>query len=355
MPKSLLNNRLVNITAGLLLVCVLGWLLVIGRDILIPLIIAIVIWYVLDTVARYFQSISLGGFHVPRVLAVLLALAISILLVLLAMDMIATNARSLAQDAPSYQLRIEAKINHILGVFAPDVKLNMSRFNDLFNLEKLVSWVVSAVSGFLGIASLVIIYIIFIVSEQAAIPKKITALFTDTEQRDQVNATLDRLDKNIRTYLTVKTFVSLLTGVLCYIVLALFDVNYPAFWGFIAFLLNYIPTIGSLISVIFPALLSLVQFDSYLPFFGVSIVLTMVQFSIGNILEPYLMGSRLNLSGLVIILALAVWGAIWGITGMILSVPIMVIIMLLLSSMPSTRPIAILLSSNGVIDEENNN
>ncbi|SKA68818.1 Predicted PurR-regulated permease PerM [Thiothrix eikelboomii] len=351
MPQGLLNNRLVNITAGLFLICILGWLLVIGRDILIPLIIAIVIWYVLDTVARYFQSISFGGFHVPRMIAVLLALAISILLMLFVMDMIATNALALAKDAPSYQLRIEAKINYMLSLFSSDMKLDMSRFNDLFNLERLVSWVVSAVSGFLGIASLVVIYIIFIVSEQAALPKKIIALFTDPQQRTRVNTTLDRLDESIRTYLTVKTFVSILTGVLCYTVLSIFDVNYPAFWGFITFLLNYIPTIGSLIAVVFPALLSLVQFDSYLPFLGVTIVLTTIQFSIGNILEPYLMGSKLNLSGLVIILALAVWGAIWGITGMILSVPIMVIIMLLLSASPTTRPIAILLSSNGAVED----
>lgn len=351
MSKGLLNNGLVNIAAGSLLICILGWLLVVGRDILIPLIIAVVIWYVLDTVARYFQSISFGGFHVPRMVAVLLALAISILLMLFIMDMIATNAMALAKDAPSYQLRIEAKVNHVLSIFSSDMKLDMSRFNDLFNLERLVSWVVSAVSGFLGIASLVVIYIIFIVSEQAVLPNKIIALFTDPQQRTRVNSTLDRLDESIRTYLTVKTFVSILTGVLCYIVLAIFDVNYPAFWGFVTFLLNYIPTIGSLIAVVFPALLSLVQFDSYLPFLGVTVVLTTIQFSIGNILEPYLMGNKLNLSGLVIILALAVWGAIWGITGMILSVPIMVIIMLLLSTSPTTRPIAILLSNNGAIED----
>lgn len=351
MPEGFLNNRLLNITAGFLLVCIVGWLLVIGRDILIPFIIAIVIWYVLDTVARYFQHISFGGFHIPRVVAVLLALGITILLVLFITDMIANNAVALAKDAPLYQQRIEGKVNGMLSLFGSSVHLDMSRFNDLFNLQKLVSWVVGAVSGFLGIASLVVIYIIFIVSEQAALPKKIMALFPDSVKRTQVNKNLTRLDENIRTYLTVKTFVSALTGILCYLVLLLFDVNYPAFWGFVTFLLNFIPVIGSLVSVIFPALLSLVQFDSYLPFLGVSVVLTTIQFGVGNILEPTLMGNKLNLSGLVIIIALAVWGAIWGITGMILSVPIMVIIMLMLSTNPTTRPLAIMMSSNGAIDE----
>ena len=91
-----------------------------------------------------------------------------------------------------------------------------------------------------------------------------------------------------------------------------------------------------------------------MPFLGVTIVLTTIQFSIGNIIEPYLMGTKLNLSGLVIILALAVWGALWGITGMILSVPLMVIVMLILSAYPATRPIAILLSSNGELEDYGN-
>lgn len=162
MPEGLLNNRLVNVVAGLLLVCLLGWLFYIGRNILIPFVIAVVIWYVLDTIARYFQTISMGGFHVPRVVAVLLALALSILLVVFITDMIATNAVALAGDAPVYQQRIEAKVNHILNLFAPGMNLDMSKFNDLFNLQKLVEWVVSAVSGFIGIAAVVIIYIIFI-------------------------------------------------------------------------------------------------------------------------------------------------------------------------------------------------
>lgn len=351
MLEKLLNYRLINITAAIISVYIIGWLLVLGRDILIPLIIAIVIWYVLDTVARYLQGISLAGFHIPRVLAILLSLAIFTLIVLFSTDMIATNAVALAKDAPTYQQSIEIKLNHILSLIVPGVHLDMNHFNDLFNLQKLVGWVVSAVSGMISIASLVLIYIIFIVYEQAVIPYKIKALFPESEKNTRVHRTLSLLDENIRTYLTVKTFVSALTGILCYIVLVLFDVNYPAFWGFVTFLLNYIPTIGSLIAVIFPALLSLVQFESYVPFLGVTVVLTTIQFSIGNILEPYLMGNKLNLSGLVIIVALAVWGSIWGITGMILSVPIMVVIMLMLSTNPTTRPIAVLLSSNGALEE----
>ncbi len=115
-------------------------------------------------------------------------------------------------------------------------------------------------------------------------------------------------------------------------------------------MLNYIPTIGSLIGVVFPALLTLVQFAALGPFLVVTIGLGLTQFVFGNVLEPRMMGKSLNLSPLIVIVSLAVWGSIWGVTGMFLCVPITVVMMIVLAGFPQTRPIAILLSATGRID-----
>lgn len=115
------------------------------------------------------------------------------------------------------------------------------------------------------------------------------------------------------------------------------------------FLFNYIPTIGSMLAVAFPAALALVQFDTSSEFFLVVLLLGGLQFLIGNVLEPKLMGSSLNLSGLVILISLAFWGSIWGITGMVLSVPMTVVILIVCSHFSSTLAIAILLYSEGEI------
>lgn len=341
-----INKRLLNATLLLVMTMLVGWLLYVGSSVLIPLVIASVLWFVIDTMARVFQN-GFGRFHLPRLPAMLLSLLVVLLFGIMTFDMVASNVALLTQDSALYQERIEGKLNQLAHIVSPDMTISLDSFGKLFNLQELVRWAANMIRGFFGIAVLVFIYIIFLASEQRNLPAKLLALFPDKRNHAQALALLQRISQNIRTYLGIKTLVSVLTGLLSYLTLTLFGVDFPAFWGFLIFLLNYIPNIGSLLGVIFPAVLTLVQFESFWPFVWVSLSLTSIQFAIGNLLEPYLMGDKLNLSGLVIILSLAVWGSLWGITGMILSVPIMVILMIILGSYEQTRPLAILMSSNG--------
>ncbi|WP_419603984.1 AI-2E family transporter [Thiolapillus sp.] len=141
--------------------------------------------------------------------------------------------------------------------------------------------------------------------------------------------------------------VSALTGIISYIILLWVGVDYVPFWALLIFMLNYIPTIGSMVAVLLPTTLALVQFDTFGPFVTLLVSLGTVQVLIGNVLEPWLMGSSLNLSPLVVILALSLWGQMWGVTGMFLSVPITVISMIVLANFPQTRAIAVAMSENG--------
>ena len=115
--------------------------------------------------------------------------------------------------------------------------------------------------------------------------------------------------------------------------------------------MNFIPTIGSLIGTIFPAFFSLIQFGELTPFLIVLITVGVIQIIVGNFIEPKLFGKSLNVSPLITILSLAIWGTIWGITGMILSVPITVIMIIVFSQFEKTKKIAIILSENGEVDE----
>ncbi|MEZ5478657.1 MAG: AI-2E family transporter [Thiolinea sp.] len=341
-----LNTRLFNATLLLTIVTLTGWMLYVGRAILIPLVIAAVLWFVIDTMAHVFQH-GWGLFRLSRAWAMLLALLIVALCCVMTFNLVAANVALLSQDAALYQVRIEAKLNQLAHVISPGMKISLDGFDNLFNLQKLVRWAANLVRGFFGMAILVFIYIIFLAAEQQNLPAKLLALFPEKDRQQHAQEILQRINQNIRAYLGIKTLVSLLTGLLTYLVLIGFGVDFPAFWGFLVFLLNYIPNLGSMLGVMFPALLALVQFETYWPFVWISLSLTSIQFIIGNLVEPRLMGNRLNLSGLVIILSLAVWGSLWGITGMILSVPIMVILMIILSMYEQTRPLAILMSSNG--------
>ena len=155
----------------------------------------------------------------------------------------------------------------------------------------------------------------------------------------------------IQSFIWLKTIL-VATALISYLVLRLVGVDFAGFWAFIIFILNYIPTIGAIIATILPCLLTLVQFESLTPFLIVTCTLISIHFIIGNIIEPKLIGRSINLSGLVILLSLAVWGHIWGIAGLFLSIPITVIASLILANFPKTRFISVLLSENGEIYED---
>ncbi len=141
----------------------------------------------------------------------------------------------------------------------------------------------------------------------------------------------------------------MLTSATSYAVLKTIGVDFAETWALIIFLLNYIPSIGAIIGVVFPALLALIQFDTFWQFLLITALLAGTQLIIGNILEPSLMGRTLNLSPFVVIASLAFWAMIWGIVGAFLSVPLTTALIIVCSHIPSLRWVAILLSADGRI------
>ena len=156
-------------------------------------------------------------------------------------------------------------------------------------------------------------------------------------------------------YLWVQTALSIITTALTYVTLLAVGLDNALFWAFVIFVLNYIPTIGSIVAAILPALFAIAQptWPSWMPtdpMWSALIVFLAVsvwQFAIGNFMGPRMTGSSLNISALVVLLSLAVWGALWGLTGMFLSAPLTVLIMIVLAQIPGARWIAILLSEDG--------
>jgi AI-2 transport protein TqsA len=164
---------------------------------------------------------------------------------------------------------------------------------------------------------------------------------------------MQKINLEIKIYLRIKTFVSFLTAILSWIVLKIIGVDFAEFWALLIFVLNYIPTIGSIIAVLFPISFTFIQFSPSLSQFAiVAVLLITIQFVIGNILDPYLSGQSLNLSPFVVFLSLGLWGKIWGPLGMFLCVPLTVIISIILAKFSQTRPIAVLLSGNGKVDRD---
>ena len=207
----------------------------------------------------------------------------------------------------------------------------------------------AALGTFVDFASnvvVVLVYLVFLLIEQAGFGRRIASAF-DPVRSDRILAVVARINASITEYLAVMTLLSLLTGLLTTAVLLAFGVAYAVLWGIVTYLANYIPYLGSLVAITLPVLLALVQFDSPLPALGVLILLVAINNIIGFVVQPLLAGRRLDLSPLVILMALAFGGAVWGVVGMILAVPLAVVVKTVLENIAETRPIAGLMANAG--------
>ena len=218
------------------------------------------------------------------------------------------------------------------------------------DIQSYIGTVVNSLSSIVGNFALIVIYVIFLLIEESYIPDKIEKIFKNADRKGTMQDILRHIGQSINSYFTVKTSMSLLTGFMSYIILVLFDLDFAILWAFLIFLFNYIPYIGSLVATLLPAFFALFQFASFWPFLWILLAVESVQILVGNYIEPKVMGKTLNLSPLIVIIALSFWGAIWGIVGMILSVPIVSVLVIVMAHFPATRNIAIFFSEQGNIE-----
>jgi predicted PurR-regulated permease PerM len=328
-----------------------GFVLFIGKDLLIPLVVATMVWYLVNILNDAFGALRLGGRRISRSLCFLLSLATIASFAFFFINLMTANIADFIAVAPSYQLKFQYAVRKIFSYLPIDEPPSLMQLLASVDARALLSRTAMALTGAAGNTSIIIIYALFLFLEQKSFKAKFNALFVNRRQRVWLIKIIRHINADIRTYIGIKTLASLVTALASYVIMAILDLDFAIFWAILIFVLNYIPTIGSIIATLFPALLALVQFDSLVPFVVIGGGITSLQFLIGNILEPRFMGNRLNLSPLIILLSLALWGSLWGITGMFLSVPLTAIAMIIFSHFPQTRAIAIVLSRNGIITE----
>jgi predicted PurR-regulated permease PerM len=203
------------------------------------------------------------------------------------------------------------------------------------------------VSSIVSSVIIVLLYVAFLLIEQRAFSDKINRVSSDPRHVAYIRRVITHINARIGTYLALKTLVSLVQGLICWGILALFGVEFATFWAVLIGLLNYIPYIGSFLGVVLPVAFALVQFADLNVVLALLLALSAAQFVIGFFLDPYLMGNSLNLSPFVILVSLAVWSALWGIAGAFLAVPMTACMALVFAEFEGTRPIAVLLSKNG--------
>lgn len=282
---------------------------------------------------------------VPKVIALVLILLAILVAGLLFGALIGPSLNDFLRSLPDYQEELTTHItSFIRWLREKGVNIPAAEVPRILNpgwVMNLAGGIFSALSSVLTHAFLLLITVVFILMEAADLPKKLRIVLKNPERS---LSTIEKFSQEAKRYLVIKTAISAATGLLIWLWLLILGVDYPVLWGTLAFLLNYVPNIGSIIAALPAVFLALVQL-------GVgSALLTVLGFSvvnivIGNILEPKLMGRRLSLSTLVVFLSMVFWGWVLGPIGMILSVPMTSLVKIALGSHEETRGIAIMLGS----------
>jgi AI-2 transport protein TqsA len=324
-------------------------ILIYGKSILIPLVFALLLWFLVRKINAGLDKVKFMREKFPSWLKTLITSTLMFLLLAFVSNALSANIIHIANSYSKYQTNINTvtlELNRIFNIDAMDFIKNQSGTLDY---GKILGSVFNTISDMLGNAFMILLYTVFIFLEESHFGNKLSAVFTDEKQYANVTDILSKIHKSIADYIGLKTLMSLITGTASYFVLLLIGIDSPLFWASLIFALNYIPTIGSLIATLFPAVFALLQFGEITPSLIILVGVGAIQVLVGNLLEPRLMGNSLNMSPLITIIALSFWGAIWGITGMILSIPITVIIVIICAQFEESKSVAILLSANGKV------
>jgi AI-2 transport protein TqsA len=330
-----------NLLLTLIAVLIAGVILRLARSVFIPVLIAAFLAYFMDPLVALLRRA-----RVPIVLGVVIAGIVFLGASSVFGYVLYDNTLEFARKIPTYQAAFVKMLTDVLERFQ-----NLTgdffelRLLDEFKKIQIGSLVLSAVSSIANLVAdflLVFIFSLLILASKYTLTRKLLRSFPRKEAKRLVMV-LVHIDKDLRKYVGIKSFVSMIIGTSSGVALSVFHVEFAIVLGFLTFVLNFIPYLGSLVAVILPVLIALVQFASITKALWILLVLVILQNLVAQILEPALVGSGLKIPIPVVFFALFFWGWFWGVPGVLLAIPLMTSLKIVMEDVPSLRSIALLL------------
>lgn len=285
--------------------------------------------------------------RIPSSLAIVMIILMVVLAVVLLGVVVGGSIQRFGEDMPAYQQALTQMLDNVIPwLNKVGLETDAEHIRQIFNpaqAMKVVGTVLASFGNTMTNALMIILTVVFILAEQAGFAAKLVQ--ARGGDRAALNA-MESFNKAVNSYMGLKALISLLTGVLAYILLVSLGVDYAVMWALMAFLLNFVPTVGSILAALPPVLLALVQ-----PGLGpidalwVAVGYVLINGVVGNGIEPRVMGRGLNLSPLIVFLSLVFWGWVLGPVGMLLSIPLTIMVKIALESNSSTRWIGTLLGA----------
>ncbi len=312
-----------------------------ATDIVVPFLLSLFIAIIAAPALHW-----LTGKRVPLGLAMTVVVALIVAIALIMAAVVGSSLEQLSEQLPFYKTRLREMTSAVLTWLEahriPVSRTEMLKYLDPASAINLAAGLLNGLGAVLANAFLIFLTSIFILLETTAIPEKLNAALRRPEEQ---LIRFRTLSGKIQRYMSIKTWLSLATGTLVSLWLWVLGVDFPVLWGLLAFLLNYVPNIGSIIAAVPAVMLALIQLGVPTAMWTAAgyVVINIVA---GNIIEPRFMGRGLGLSTLVVFASLVFWGWVLGTVGMFLSVPLTMMMKIVVESGENTRWIGVLLSDH---------
>jgi AI-2 transport protein TqsA len=340
------RNKITLVFQGILVLVALGMVFKYAGAVILPLIIAWLLSYLIGPTVNYMTQRK-----IPITLAVFIILILLLGIFYLSGMFLHARISAFAAAYPKYHSQltviVTAATSRLDLPFDPLAGINWGQ-----SIGRFLVTLSGSIFAFVSQLVLVVIFLFFILLGKPYFKYKILKSFSQ-ENANQISQITFTITAQIRRYLVLQFLISFATGFLVWFALTLIGVDFAVTWGAVAFFLNFIPTIGSIVASIPPILLALVQFyPSFWPGLITAIALITIQVGMGNGIAPKVMGDQLNLSPVVILLSLLFWGWLWGIVGALLSVPIAVTIKIACDNIQTLHPISVMMGSGKRFQQE---
>ncbi|MFQ1701222.1 AI-2E family transporter [Loktanella agnita] len=346
------TNRLQTGALVIIAFAVVLFLLVQARFILISLATAIILFSLTSDVISFIARQRVGPFRIPNALASVAAMLLIALALITLTSILLAQVNTVLVTTLSYTERAPSAVASLFSFLGEDSQRAILNALQSIEVSGYLRSAASQASGLTQATVLVILFVGFLFAERIWFQTKLNNFFGDADQAERVGRIIQSIIHRVNYYLLVKTLISAITGAMIYVLAKAFQLELATSIGIITFVLNFIPNIGSIVATALIALVAHVQIGDPTTTLAIFAIAGVIQFINGSVIDPMLMGRALRLSSFGIILSLAFWGAVWGVPGMFLSVPIMVMLLVVCSHVPNLRPFAILLSREGLPESE---
>ncbi|PXW24833.1 AI-2E family transporter [Paraburkholderia caballeronis] len=343
-----MNQGLLKCTCAIVLATLIGWILHVGRSVLVPIAFGIIATYVIFGLAGLLRRIPYAGERLKAGLRYTIAATLMVFIVYLSVDLLLSDKDRLMALAPKYEATLLALLTKFAAFLHIETEASWTAIRrDLLatvDVQAIITATLSSVSSLIATIVVVTLYAAFFLVEHAKFRRKLVTFAGGTTQ---IVSVIDEVNAKIGTYLALKALLGVILGIASWVCMYFIGLEFAELWAVLIGLLNFIPYAGSLVSVALPTLLAALQFGQLSEAFAIFVALTVINFVVGHILDPWLMGGSLNLSPTVILISLAAWSSVWGIAGAFLAVPITVGLIIAFSAFDSTRRFAMLLTNDG--------